>query len=345
MNESTNELWKAEKRNRKNIFVWISCVASVMIASLLMLAAWTSQPIFSKLETTLNSVANSAELKKHVEKLSVDFYPRNHLNTTNLDKTADYIKSEFSKTNGRVFEQEYLIDNLKYRNIVCELGNGLGKRIVIGAHYDSAFDTPGADDNASGVSGLIELAKLIDSHNLSTSIELVAYSLEEPPYFATEKMGSYHHAKSLRDENQEVDLMISLEMIGYFSDEWHSQKYPFPLMDFLYPTTGNFILITGTFGNAATVRNVKYEMSGNGLDVYSANIPTNIAGSDLSDHRNYWKFGFDAIMITDTAYFRNRNYHTKIDTFEKLDYSRMAKVVDGVFSFLKSRDVKQFEMK
>jgi Zn-dependent M28 family amino/carboxypeptidase len=337
MNESTNELWKAEKRNRKRIFVWISFMGSVMILSLLTLATWISQPIFSKLETTPNSVANSAELKKHVETLSVDFYPRNHLNVANLDKTADYIKSEFSKTNGKVSEQEYQVNNLHYRNLICKFGSSSGKRIIIGAHYDSAFDTPGADDNASGIAGLIELAKLIDGDSLNTPIELVAYSLEEPPYFATEKMGSYQHAKSLRDENQEVDLMISLEMIGYFSDEPNSQKYPFPLMNLLYPATGNFILITGTFGNAATVRNVKYEMSGNGLDVYSANIPTNVGGTDLSDHRNYWKFGFDATMITDTAYFRNRNYHTKMDTFEKLDYSRMAKVVEGVFAFLKSR--------
>jgi Zn-dependent M28 family amino/carboxypeptidase len=145
-------------------------------------------------------------------------------------------------------------------------------------------------------------------------------------------MGSFVHAKSLKGENAVLRLMISLEMIGYFSDEPNSQSFPISVMSLFYPSRGNFIAVVGNFGNFSIVRKVKSTMLGqNELPIRSINAPASIPGVDFSDHRNYWAFGYDAVMITDSAFYRNPNYHTGADTPEKLDYNRMSKVVEGVY--------------
>ena len=249
-----------------------------------------------------------------------------------MNASADYVRSEFEKTGGSVSEQKFSVNGVEYRNIRLELGDDESDgRIIVGAHYDSAFDTHGADDNASGVAGLIELAHLISKQNLARKVEFVAYSLEEPPFFGTEQMGSFKHAKSLRENNVKVKLMICLEMIGYYTDEPNSQNFPIFLGRLLYPSTGNFVAVVGNFTNVGSVRGVKGAMSAvPELQTYSLNAPSFFGGVNLSDHRNYWENGYDAVMITDTAFFRNRAYHTVGDTLDRLDYSKMARVVDGV---------------
>lgn len=198
---------------------------------------------------------------------------------------------------------------------------------------DAAWNFPAADDNASGIAGLIELAHLLVKTELKTKVELVAYALEEPPFFGGERMGSFIHAKSLKDNKVSVRLMIALEMIGYFSDAPNSQKYPVSLLGLLYPSNGNFIVVVGNFENVLTVRRIKSVMrDASDLPVRSINAPGTINGVDFSDHRNYWHFGYNAVMITDTAFYRNPNYHTAQDTAEKLDYNRMAQVVEAVFA-------------
>ncbi len=296
------------------------------------LSVWLTQPLFSNATFSSNERrADRGKLQTHVSKISQEFYPRNHLNLKNLDATADYIGDEFAKTGGNVSEQKFVVNNASYRNIVLRFGDASKERIVVGAHYDAAYETHGADDNASGVAGLIELAHLLAKENHSVPIELVAYSLEEPPFFSTENMGSYVHAKSLYDDGVRVKLMISLEMIGYYSDEPNSQGFPFILGQLLYSTTGNFVALVGNFSNVKTVRDFKYSMTAiDGLSTCSLNAPAFVGGVDLSDHRNYWRFGYDALMVTDTAFFRNKTYHTIHDTSDRLDYDKMAKVVDGV---------------
>lgn len=309
----------------------------VVLVLIVVLCFWITQPLIftSKIDNSVN--ISPDKLRNHVEKISNEFYPRNYAKLTNLNKTADYIKVEFEKSGGKVSEQTFQVEARTYRNIIATFGKENGERIVIGAHYDSCSDTYGADDNASGVAGLIELAHLLSKEDLSKQVELVAYTLEEPPYFATEEMGSFIHAQSLKEQNVKVSLMISLEMIGYFSDEPNSQEFPVSILKLLYPTTGNFISIVGNFTNILTVRNVKSAMqSASDLPVCSSNVTSFIPGVDFSDHRNYWIFGYDAIMITDTAFYRNKNYHTTADTAEKLDYAKMAKVVEGVYKFIKT---------
>lgn len=211
--------------------------------------------------------------------------------------------------------------------------------MIIGAHYDSFRHTPGADDNASGVAGLLELARLFKDNPPDRAVELLAYTLEEPPFFNTENMGSAVHAHSAALANKQIKLMISLEMIGYFSDEPDTQRYPVGFLNALYPDTGNFIAVIGRFSDIKQTRRVKALMSGaTDLPVYSINAPALIEGLDFSDHRNYWSEGFNAVMITDTAFFRNTHYHELTDTADRLDYQRMANVVQGVYAVVQMYD-------
>ncbi len=219
--------------------------------------------------------------------------------------------------------------------------------MVIGAHYDSHGDasgvqvtgdshTPGADDNASGVAGLLELARLLGKQPPPRAVELVAYTLEEPPHFRTTHMGSAWHARALKAANREVSLMLSLEMIGYFTDAPGSQRYPLGLMKLVYPDRGNFIALIGRFGDFGAMRKAKSLMAGatGSLPVYSMNATPAIQGIDFSDHLNYWKQGYPALMVTDTSFMRSEHYHGAGDTFDKLDYRRMARVVNGVHAIV-----------
>jgi Zn-dependent M28 family amino/carboxypeptidase len=225
------------------------------------------------------------------------------------------------------------VDGKSYRNVIAQLGPDTAERIVVGAHYDTAGPLPGADDNASGVAGLIELAHLLGKQQLPMRVELVAFTLEEPPYFRTTGMGSSVHAESLRKQNIRVRAMLCLEMIGYFSDVANSQHFPAAILQALYPSKGNFISVVGRFGEGLLVRRVKSAMrKASPLPVHSINAPSFVPGVDFSDQLNYWAAGYDAVMITDTAFYRNPNYHTAYDTAEKLDYKRMGRVVEGVYA-------------
>ena len=229
----------------------------------------------------------------------------------------------------------------EFKNVICGFGPEEAPRIVVGAHYDVCGEQEGADDNASGVVGLLELARLLTGQELKVRVELVAYSLEEPPNFRSENMGSYIHAKSLYDEKVDVIGMVCLEMIGYFSDEKKSQNYPVGLMKLFYGGKGDFVLAAKKFGAGKFAKRFgrKFKCSDQ-VRTKKITAPKFIPGTDFSDHLNYWKFKFSALMITDTAFYRNDNYHEKTDTMETLDIKRMAKVIDGVFLALLEMDHK-----
>jgi Zn-dependent M28 family amino/carboxypeptidase len=308
-----------------------------------------TQPFVAPIVST-PPVVDPKQLEEHVRHLSKDLYPRSYDRFKNIELAAAYIQKEFEASGGKVSSQEVSVQEATYRNVVARFGPSSGPVLVVGAHYDSHGDgnagarsplgyspethTPGADDNASGIAGLLELARLLGSSKQQRAIELVAYTLEEPPHFRTEHMGSAWHARFLRQANRKVELMLSLEMIGYFSDEPHSQHYPVPLLASLYSERGNFIALVGKLGDFGAIRKVKAAMAGaTSLPVYSINAPPLLQGIDFSDHLSYWNEGIPAIMVTDTAFMRNQNYHLPGDTFEKLDYGRMAKVVQGVYAF------------
>jgi Zn-dependent M28 family amino/carboxypeptidase len=276
-------------------------------------------------------------LQAHVRMLSETLHPRSVANLTNLEAAADYVHKAFAASGAHISDQWFEDHGEKFRNVIARFGPAEGPLLVIGAHYDSFETTPGADDNASGVAGLIELAQLLARHPPRQPVELVAYTTEEPPHFRNESMGSAQHAQSLSTARREVSLMLSLEMIGWFNDEAGSQTYPIPGMNLLYPDHANFIAIIGRFGDWAHARKAKAAMLGaSDLPVFSMNSSVLIPGVDLSDHRNYWNEGYHALMITDTAFYRNPHYHEAGDTYDKLDYRRMAQVVQGVFAVVQT---------
>ncbi len=202
-------------------------------------------------------------LEAHVRMLSETFFPRSEAYPEILDQVAGYIRGQLQEATGkRVVEQPYQIEGKAYRNVMVKLGPETRERLVVGAHYDTWEELPGADDNASGVAGLIELARLLGSSILPMTVELVAYTLEEPPHFRTHNTGSAVHVKSLQAQGIRVDLMISLEMIGFFSDAEGSQRFPLSFLKLFYPSRGDFIAVVGKLGQGGTVRRVKSAMRG-----------------------------------------------------------------------------------
>ncbi len=309
------------------------------LALLILIWFMVTQPLLFQTKQGLSRAnVDGTRLETHVRMLSEVFVPRDYQHPENLNRVATYIREEFEQTKGRLSEQPFQVNGETYRNIILQFGPESGERVVVGAHYDALDEFPGADDNASGVAGLVELAHLLDKTTLSTTVELVAFTLEEPPFFRTNSMGSAVHAQVLREQDVPVRLMISLEMIGYFSDVTGSQHFPLPIMKAFYPSEGNFVAVIGKLDTGADVRRVKGVMrNATDLPVYSFNGPPGLVpGVDFSDHLNYWNQGYPAVMVTDTAFMRNLNYHTEYDTLEKLDYERMSKVVVGVYETILS---------
>ena len=271
-------------------------------------------------------------VKSHLTALTQTPEFRNHKNMDQLNAIADYIKQDFSKYGDSTSFQEYNVDGKIYKNVITSFGTEHQKRIIIGAHYDVCGDQQGADDNATGVAALLELARMLKDQKLNYRIDLVAYTLEEPPYFRTENMGSHIHARYLKDHNIDVYGVASVEMIGYFKDEKDSQSYPLGILSWVYGNKGDFITLVKKFGAGDFVNNFRTQFKkANQIKTETFTAPKFVKGTDFSDHLNYWKFGYSALMITDTSFFRNKNYHETTDTVETLDLPRMTKVIDGIF--------------
>ncbi|CAA6676732.1 MULTISPECIES: M28 family peptidase [unclassified Lentimonas] len=316
----------------KQLLTALKRIVVTLVIVLLAIWGYLSQPTLAKGDPS-NTVIDQQRLQDIVKKLSIDFHPRNYRSTKNLEATVAYIQQHFESAGGMVTLQSFEVSGHTYKNVRCHFGNTDAPKLIIGAHYDSHDQTPGADDNASGIAGLIELAYLLGENAPDGNFELVAYPLEEPPFFGSNYMGSHFHAKSIHDEGQAVAGVIVLEMIGYFTDEFGSQDYPTPLFKLIYPNTGNFIAVVGKMDQRAFTKKVKVGMKGvNDLPIESINAPAGIPGIDFSDHRNYWEFGYDAVMITDTAFYRNTAYHEANDTWDRLNYEKMGQVVEGVYS-------------
>src|SRR5262245_7960360 len=308
----------------------------VLAAAVLLIVAlclYVTQPLIGGANIPAPVSVDPTKLETHVRTLSQSFVPRDESHPENLDRCAAYIRLEFERANARVTEQPFTVDGKTYRNVIAHFGPETNAMVVVGAHYDAAGPLPGADDNASGVAGLLELARLLGNRQLPMRVELVSYTLEEPPFFRSEQMGSAMHANALKREGAVVRVMFSLEMIGYFSDARDSQHFPSSAFSLFYPTEGNFISVVGKIDDGMLVRRIKKAMTGAiTLPVYSINAPRLIHGVDLSDHLSYWRAGYPAVMITDTAFYRNANYHTLDDTAERLDYRRMGQAVEGVYA-------------
>jgi len=288
------------------------------------------QPGISASPRLLRNEADPARLRADIAFLTRDASPRDFRHPENLDSAARRIHEELSKTGAVVADRTYSVGSRSFRNVTARVGPDGPEALVIGAHYDAFGDTnanPGADDNASGVAGLLEVARLLAGQRLGRPVLLVAYCTEEPPYYHSDAMGSAVHAASLVRAGNAPIGMISLEMIGFYASE---QPWPSRLFALAYPTNGNFIAVVGRWADRKLAREIRRGMEGaSTVSAYSYSGPL-IAGVEASDHSSYWAEGFTAVMVTDTAFIRNPNYHAPTDVLETLDLARMAQVVTGV---------------
>jgi Zn-dependent M28 family amino/carboxypeptidase len=304
--------------------------------------AWAlRQPDFGSIRYSGSLHAVPKNLEAHVRFLTAPEQSRCADNPPGLDRAARYIEEAFRGAGARVTDQTYTAGGIQQRNVIADFGPDAGPRVLIGAHYDVFSDYPGADDNASGVAGILELARLLDHRPLESPVEVVAYSTEEPPHFGGDTMGSAVHAMALAKAGIPVRAMLSLEMIGYYTSKPPGVGR---LLRLIYPGNGEFIALVGRWEDRDLVRQAKKCFRGaTTVQAVSYSGPTGL-GSDLSDQRNYWAIGVPAMMVTDTAFLRNPNYHTAGDTADTLDYRRMAGVVDGAFNtvvFLANRSPAQ----
>ena len=272
------------------------------------------------------------KIRNWIEYLALEIGPRPYSSPGLLEKLADHLSRTFRDLGYEVNKQPFRYKKHTYYNVCASPGakERKGPLVVVGAHYDTVLHSPGADDNASGVAGVMELARLI-SGDPPPGIRLVVFALEEPPVFRTRHMGSFVYARNLKRSGASVRGMICLDMIGYFSDRPKSQSFPLFFMDRIYPDVGNFIAMVGNIKSTRWTNQVKEAFSqGTDLPVESLNAPWFVIGVDLSDHRSFNHFGYPALLITDTAFYRNPNYHRPSDLPRTLDFHRAAKVIDGL---------------
>jgi hypothetical protein len=270
-------------------------------------------------------------LRGHVEVLAGDIGTRSARKMSALNAAADYIEGQFREM-GYVPATETFGEQ-GWRNLYVDVYGAArrGEVLVVGAHYDSVAWTPGADDNASGVAGLLEIARALRDRPLARSVRFIAFANEERPFFGGDSMGSRVAAKRSYDRGEQIVGMLSLEMIGFYSDEWRSQRYPRIVRRF-YPRRGNFIGFVANLRSRALLHEVigtfraRARFPSEGLAAPEWLVPD----VRRSDNDSYWFYGFPAVMVTDTSNFRNFNYHYAGDLPGTLDYDRMARVVSGL---------------
>jgi Zn-dependent M28 family amino/carboxypeptidase len=275
----------------------------------------------------------SKRLAEHVEALAGGIGERHiHSRVEELEKAAQYVEARLESMGYEVTRQPFEVGRVTVRNLEVSIqGRTKPKEVVVvGAHYDSVPGTPGANDNASGVASLLELARLLRQSSPERTIRLVAYVNEEPPWFQTEDMGSVHHARLCKERGDDVVGMLALETMGYYSDEPGSQHYP-PLFATFYPDTGNFIAFVGNTRSRSLVRRcVQAFRSSTAFPSEGAAAPAAIPGVGFSDHWSYWQQGWEAVMVTDTAYNRYAHYHEPTDTPDVVDTDSLARVTRGL---------------
>lgn len=287
--------------------------------------------------------ATEKNLRNHLEVLTRTIGERSVAAIWNHRKSAEYIYSFHRQIGLEPRRETYTFRREEVANIVADLrcGGTEPRTFLLGAHYDSVKGTVGADDNASGVAVQLEVARVLaelqKTAPLHLTLRLVSFALEEPPAYGTRFMGSRVYARKAREEGERLDGMICLEMVGYSSSEPGSQAYPFPLMFRNYPKTGDYIGIVGNYRSRKFTRELFDAFIENeGLPVIKLTIPWSgylLPTVRLSDHASFWDKGYKAVMITDTAFYRNPHYHRRSDTMDTLDYGFMAKLVESLVMF------------
>ncbi len=309
-------------------------------------AALTCLGVFwsgSLVGATWDESSVQASLAAYVRTLAGDLGPRSYKDPANLNAAAEFIFQRLASFGYDLTEQPYQVGELAVRNIIAERrGTEQPDRvIVIGAHYDTVAGSPGADDNASGVAVLLELARLHAETRFRKTVRFVAFTLEEPPFFRSRHMGSRVYARSLKERGEQVDAMLCLESVGYYSEAPGSQSFPWLVfwLRWRYPTTGNFLTIISDANSQPLQTQVRDALTAHmdvPVETYAG--PWWIPGVDWSDHGSFWNEGYPAVMLTDTALFRNPHYHRPTDLPHRLDYRAMTELVRGLSGALTALD-------
>lgn len=278
------------------------------------------------------------QLQNHVEELAGVIGEHNVFHPEALRAAETYIVRQWQQQGYSVRKQSYVVESVECSNLEIDCpGTDQSEAVVlIGAHYDSVRGSPGANDNGSGVAAILELSRLFRESPPATSLRFVAFVNEEPPFFWWSEMGSMLYAKEARRRGDNIRFMISLETIGCYSDRPGSQSYP-PFLKYFYPDAGNFIAFVSNLGSRDVMRRcLSAFKSASDFPVQSIAAPAIVPGLSWSDHLAFWRHGYKAFMITDTAFYRYPFYHTAEDTPDKLDYLSFAKVTDSLFLMLRN---------
>jgi Zn-dependent M28 family amino/carboxypeptidase len=323
---------------KPNWKLWLACTVLVLSLVVGFVSIWrmTQMPLRSYMghpqPLSKEEAEVAARLLVHVKYLSETVGERNLLQAGSLQAASAYLRDNLSKAGYTVTEHTYSVSGQPVNNLEVTLtgSDSADAEVVVGAHYDSVRGAPGANDNASGVAAVLELARQFQGSKLHKSVRFVLFVNEEPPYFQASNMGSLVYAQQLRRDHVPISAMISLETIGYYSDEKGSQKYP-PLLGLFYPNRGDFIGFVGNSESRDLVRRtIRRFRESTSFPSEGIAAPADWPGIGWSDHWSSWQEGYPAIMITDTAPFRYPYYHTPRDTANWVDSEKMAKVVVGV---------------
>ncbi|MFC1703514.1 M28 family peptidase [Candidatus Omnitrophota bacterium] len=307
----------------------------VLIAFLMVRATTIGWRFWSKQmrSAVIEDTTLAQTLKEHVRVLSHEIGDRSVFSYEALQQAEGYIVNQLTSFGYNVEFQPYSVYGKNVRNIIVTK-EGIEKPeeiVVVGAHYDTCGN-PGADDNASAIAGLLELARsALDAENKRT-LQFIAFVNEEPPFFMTDDMGSRVYTKKAKEQGKDIKAALILEMIGYYNDASFSQRYP-PLFGFFYPNKANFICVVGDFNSRWLAKDIVSRFKRiSAFPIESIVTFRAVPGVEFSDHWSFWQEGYPAVMITDTAFYRYPHYHSPLDTYEKLDYDSMAEVVTGLQS-------------
>jgi hypothetical protein len=315
----------------RRVFVLIISLAALGSAVWWFLLRMPGKNISSAAALSPAELDLRAELMAGVRTLAGEIGERNMPRYPQLLAAADFIENSFSRAGFNPRRDSYELNGKVCDNIEVEIRGARPEIVLIGAHYDSVFGSPGANDNGSGVAALLALARRFAGRSTSSTLRFVAFVNEEPPCFQTPQMGSFVYASRCKAHGDHISAMISLETIGYFSDAPHSQTYPAPGLGLVYPNTANFIGFVGNIPSRALLRRAMSIFRAQAkIPSQGAALPSFIPGVAWSDQWSFWQHSYRGIMITDTALFRYPHYHAATDTPDKLDYDRFALVVSGV---------------
>lgn len=295
---------------------------------------WEGVPVEASLEPRLGQMADS--LRADVAYLSQTIGPRNPVHYASLSAARSWIKAKWETQGYEVRSQTFDVDGKECANLEIEIP---GQRrpteiVIVSAQYDTWTESPGANNNASGMAVLLKLSEMLIGQRLDRTLRLVAFVTQEPPYDNTESMGSLRYAQRSKERGEDIRVMLAMDAIGIYKQAPHTQKLPFPFSLF-YPDKGNFLAFIGDLASRSyVVEATRGFKKGSSFPIAGGSVPRWVKGAAWSDHKSFWTHGYAAIQITDTGAFRSSSHTTSEDTIEKINFSALARITVGMYSSL-----------